>query len=68
MLHLVVESCYLFDEEIHKSPIMQIIEFAYNALAFHTLDEKPFPVRLAIDNAFMNMMDRKECRLARKNC
>jgi hypothetical protein len=67
MLHLVMESCYLFDEEIHESPIMQVIEFACNALAFHTLDGKPFTVRLTVNYAFMNMMDRKECSLARKN-
>jgi hypothetical protein len=46
---------------------MQVIEFACNALAFHTLDGKPFTVRLTINYAFMNMMDRKECSLARKN-
>jgi hypothetical protein len=66
MLHLGMKSCYLFDKEIYKSPIMQVIEFACNALAFHTLDGKPFPVRLTINYVFMNMMDRKKCGLARK--
>jgi hypothetical protein len=59
MLHLVMESCYLFNGEIHESPIMQVIEFACNALAFHTLDGKSFTVRLTINYSFMNMMDRK---------
>jgi hypothetical protein len=59
MLNLGMKSCYLFDKEIHKSPFMQVIEFARNALEFHTLDRKPFTVRLTINYVFINMMEEK---------